>query len=112
MSDGPRWLAVPEAAAILGTSKSALRRALERRAAPSPDGVTESNLDGVRGRKFGRMWRVWLGARWTSPHVASGNVSAGGRVTNNSDGLDAPDPSGFGDKSGERDTYSARGRSS
>lgn len=74
MTGGPRWLAVPVAAAFLGTSDGALRRALERRATPSADGVIESDLDGVRGRKLGRIWRVWLGTRWTCPHVpASGD---------------------------------------
>jgi hypothetical protein len=37
---------------MLGVSPGALRKALERRAIRAPDGGTEANVDGVRGRVF------------------------------------------------------------
>jgi len=59
-----RWLTIRDAAALLGSTDRALRRALERRAVRAPDGSTEANLDGVRGRKLGGRWRVLLGKGW------------------------------------------------
>jgi hypothetical protein len=59
-----RWLGIPEAAAILGIDDVNLRRACERNARRAPDGVVESNFDGIRARKLGRLWRVQLGGRW------------------------------------------------
>jgi DNA-binding NtrC family response regulator len=55
------------AADFLGLTPSALRKAIERRAVRAPDGGIEADLDGVRARKLGRLWRVQLGDRWGSP---------------------------------------------
>ena len=71
------WLTISQAAVFLATSPSALRRALERSAVTSPDGVTEAERDGVRGRKLGRAWRVWIGSRWAAPYGAGASASVG-----------------------------------
>jgi hypothetical protein len=63
MNTSARWLSVQSAADILGLTPAALRKSLDRRAVRSPDGAIEAELDGVRGRKLGRLWRVNLG-RW------------------------------------------------
>jgi hypothetical protein len=62
-----RWLSVQSAADILGLTAAALRKSLDRRAVRVADGGTEAELDGVRGRKFGRLWRVTLSSAWTVP---------------------------------------------
>lgn len=62
--NSPRWLSVANAADILDLTPTALRRTLERRAVRSPDGSVEADLDGVRARKFGRLWRVFLDEGW------------------------------------------------
>ena len=58
------WLRIEVAAQVLDITPSALRRALERAAHRAADGGTEAHLDGVRGRKLGRRWRVLLGPAW------------------------------------------------
>ena len=59
-----RWMAVRDAANLLALTEEALRKALERAAVRAPDGGTEAHLDGVRGRKLGRRWRVQLSDAW------------------------------------------------
>jgi hypothetical protein len=59
-----RWLSLAKAALVLDLSPTALRRTLERRATRTDDGSVEAEIDGVRARKFGRLWRVQLGERW------------------------------------------------
>ncbi len=61
----PRWLPLPTAATALGLTAAALRRTLERNAKVGVDGTVEANIDGVRARKFGRLWRVHLGPGWS-----------------------------------------------
>lgn len=63
----PRWVSTEVAAAFLGLTPLALRRTLERSAARAPDGGVEANVDGVRARKFGRLWRVQFTGAWLSP---------------------------------------------
>jgi hypothetical protein len=63
MSNGP-WLSVAKAAELLDLSPTALRRTLERRAVRANDGGVEAQVDGVRARKFGRLWRVQFSASW------------------------------------------------
>jgi hypothetical protein len=58
-------MTIRQAAAILAMSPEALRRSLERHAVRAPDGSVEAAIDGVRARKFGRLWRVALSERWT-----------------------------------------------
>jgi hypothetical protein len=58
------WVSVRVAAEFLGMSADALRRSIERHADRAPDGGIESNIDGVRARKFGRIWRVQFSAAW------------------------------------------------
>ncbi len=62
--DPGRWLALSRAAELLDLTPTALRRTLERRATRAQDGTVEAVLDGVRARKFGRLWRVQLGTAW------------------------------------------------
>lgn len=62
-----RWLGIREAAERLSMTEEALRRTLERHAVRAPDGVTEAEINGVRGRKFGRLWRVRFSERWSDP---------------------------------------------
>ena len=61
----PRWLVVEEAAVFLSLSPDALRKSLERAAVRVADGGIEAHLDGVRGRKLGRRWRVQMSAAWS-----------------------------------------------
>lgn len=61
----PRWYPLRDAAPMLGVSPGALRKALERRAIRAPDGGTEANVDGVRGRVFTNRWRVSFGKAWS-----------------------------------------------
>lgn len=61
------WVSIERAAAHLGMGAAALRKALERRAARAADGGTEAALDGVRARKFGRLWRVRFSEAWGLP---------------------------------------------
>ncbi len=63
----PQWRSVQSAATMLGLTAAALRKALDRRAVRRPDGGIEAELDGVRGRKLGRLWRVSLSAAWSNP---------------------------------------------
>lgn len=60
-----RWMTVVSASEILDLSPEALRRTLERHAVRAPDGGTEAHVDGVRARKFGRLWRVQFSERWS-----------------------------------------------
>lgn len=60
----PCWVSVAAAADFLGLGAAALRRTLERRATRVSDGGVEANVDGVRARKFGRLWRVQFSERW------------------------------------------------
>ncbi len=50
---------------MLDITPAALLRALERAAHRAGDGGIEAELDGVRGRKLGRRWRVSLSEAWT-----------------------------------------------
>lgn len=63
----PQWVSIDKAAAHLGLSPEALRKTLERRAVRAADGTTEANLDGVRARKLGRLWRVRFSEAWGTP---------------------------------------------
>ena len=65
-----RWISLPAAADLLGLTATALRKSLDRRSSRSKDGGIEVELDGVRGRKLGRLWRVTLSLAWTVPSVA------------------------------------------
>ncbi|MCC7540537.1 MAG: hypothetical protein IT379_30250 [Deltaproteobacteria bacterium] len=66
-----RWVSVAEAAAVLGVPVITLRRSFERNARRQPDGGIAAELDGVRAKKFGRQWRVWLSPSWTDPDAVS-----------------------------------------
>jgi hypothetical protein len=63
-----RWLGVDEAARILGVPVLTLRRALERSARRDRHGCVHAEVVGVRARRFGRRWRVWLD--WLEPDRA------------------------------------------
>lgn len=62
-----QWVSIEKAAAHLGMNAAALRKTLERRAMRVADGATEAALDGVRARKFGRLWRVRFSEAWGLP---------------------------------------------
>jgi hypothetical protein len=62
-----QWTRVDVAARMLDVSPVTLRRVIERNARCMPDGSTEAKVDGVRARKIGRRWRVWLDPSWTRP---------------------------------------------
>ena len=65
-----RWISLSAAADLLGLTATALRKSLDRRSSRSKDGGIEAELDGVRGRKLGRLWRVTLSSAWTVPTAA------------------------------------------
>ena len=65
-----RWTSVDVAAEFLGTTATALRRTLERRVLRAADGGIEANGDGVRARKFGRLWRVQFSASWLAAEAS------------------------------------------
>jgi hypothetical protein len=44
---------------------------LERRAVKAVDGGIEANVDGVRARKLGRLWRVRFSEAWLSQSDAA-----------------------------------------
>jgi len=67
-----RWMDAEAAAEILGLSVVTLRRALERNARAEADGATVARVDGITGRKLGRLWRVQLDARWMSIPIEQG----------------------------------------
>lgn len=62
-----RWISLQSAADLLSLTPAALRKSLDRRSLRTPDGGVEAELDGVRGRKLGRLWRVTLSSAWTVP---------------------------------------------
>lgn len=59
-----QWVTVRAAAERLSVTPGALRRSLERQARRATDGGVEADIDGVRARKFGRLWRVRLSESW------------------------------------------------
>ncbi|MDI1484769.1 hypothetical protein [Polyangium sp. y55x31] len=64
---GAPWVSLDRAAAHLGLNAAQLRKTLERRATRAADGGTEASVDGVRARKFGRLWRVRFSEAWGAP---------------------------------------------
>jgi hypothetical protein len=60
-------MTVEQAAVLLNLPVVTLRRSLERKARPTPDGGTISQMDGITARKLGRLWRVWLDPGWLAP---------------------------------------------
>jgi len=60
-----RWYTLNDAAERLALSVDALRRQFERRDRTGAAAVMrEANIDSVRARKFGHLWRVSFGERW------------------------------------------------
>lgn len=66
MSSRSPWITVKAAAAFLGLPVVTLRRAIERSARQTSEGVA-ARLDGITAQKFGRLWRIRLHAKWTDP---------------------------------------------
>jgi hypothetical protein len=63
-----RWMSIEDAAGILGLPVITLRRTIERNAKKTADGSVEARVDGIVAKKCGgRLWRVFLDARWTKP---------------------------------------------
>ena len=61
------WRSIEATARILGVPTITLRRLIGRSARRAPDGSMEACVDGIRARKLGRHWRVWLHPSWTGP---------------------------------------------
>ena len=61
------WMTVEQAASFLSLPPVTLRRTLERNARSTKDGGTISHADGIKARKLGRLWRVWLDPGWLAP---------------------------------------------
>ena len=80
-----RWVSLGRAAAFLGMNTAALRKALERRATRAADGGTEASVDGVRARKFGRLWRVRFSEAWGGPFSARMALQSGHRESDRND---------------------------
>lgn len=76
-----RWVSVDRAALVLDLTPAALRRSLERHAQRAPDGGVEANIDGVRARKFGRLWRVRFSERWLPTDAADGATLTSSRAS-------------------------------
>jgi hypothetical protein len=66
-----RWVSVVVAAEFLGLPARSLRRTLERASGRVADGGVEALVDGVRGRKFGHLWRVQFNESWLSTRAPS-----------------------------------------
>ncbi len=66
------WISVDEASRVLGVTPLNLRRKLEARARRGSGGIVEAVLEGVVGRKWGRLWRVALDQGWLEPGVIDG----------------------------------------
>lgn len=66
-SDRALWLGIQRAAELLDEDPESLRKKLERAAKPTREGHIEAVIDGVRGRKFARLWKVQLPPGWASP---------------------------------------------
>lgn len=64
--DRALWLGIQRAAELLDEDPESLRKKLERAAKRTPEGHIESEIDGVRGRKFARLWKVQLPLGWAS----------------------------------------------
>jgi len=60
----PSWLSLLAAAEHLGEPPDSLRKKLDRVSKRSPDGGIEAELDGLRARKLGRLWKVRLSDSW------------------------------------------------
>ncbi len=58
------WLPLLTAAEHLGESPDSLRKKLERSSKRGGDGVIEAKLDGITGRKLGRLWKLRLSDGW------------------------------------------------
>jgi hypothetical protein len=71
-----QWVSLQSAAQVLGMTPAALRKSLDRRAARTSDGGIEAEIDGVRGRKFGRLWRVVFSPAWTLPLTSNDVVQS------------------------------------
>jgi hypothetical protein len=59
------WVSVDVASRFLSLAPGRLRRTLERRATRDADGHVVVRMDGIVGRKFGRLWRLKFAACWT-----------------------------------------------
>lgn len=60
----PIWLGIPRAAELLDEEPESLRKKLERAARRGPDEQIESDINGLRGRKLGRLWKVLIPPGW------------------------------------------------
>lgn len=59
------WLGIHRAAEALDEDAESLRKKLERASKRHPDGHIEAEINGVRGRKLGHLWKVQLPPGWT-----------------------------------------------
>jgi hypothetical protein len=57
-----RWVSIIRVAEQLDATPKSIRTRLEKAARRGADGVIEAEVDGLRARKLGRVWKVQLGA--------------------------------------------------
>jgi hypothetical protein len=81
---GRSWVSLANAAVYLSLTPTALRRTLERRAVHLQDGSVEADVDGVRARKFGRLWRVRFHDRWLTQDPGATHDRQGSGVPSSS----------------------------
>lgn len=63
-SEQAAWLGIHRAAEVLDEAPESLRKKLERASKRHPDGHFEAEINGIRGRKLGHLWKVQLPASW------------------------------------------------
>jgi hypothetical protein len=72
------WTSLSKGADFLGVTPGSLRRTLERNVEVAPDGGTEANIDGLRARKFGRLWRIQFSDAWLARQSSATTEGASG----------------------------------
>jgi len=64
MGQSVLWISLLRAAEALDEDVESLRKKLQRASRKADDGVVEAEIDGVRARKFGRVWKVRMSDGW------------------------------------------------
>ncbi len=64
-SEQATWLGIHRAAEVLDEDAESLRKKLERASKRHADGHVEAEINGIRGRKLGHLWKVRLPSGWT-----------------------------------------------
>jgi DNA-binding Lrp family transcriptional regulator len=71
-SGSGQWMPLRDAAARIGVPELTLRRRCERllRKCRAADPGALIEFDGLRARKFGQRWQIYLDRGWASPSSA------------------------------------------